>query len=116
LPEGLAAEFKVDPIGEDSSEEDQCWTGMVHNPVIAEGYPIPNRVDPTNMMGLELSLDLMVALSHANWATIFEDTLLLKGDISALVPVRKSDTSIVWHFRVNKGMSRENSIISAAYK
>jgi hypothetical protein len=78
---------------------------MVLNPVIAEGYPVPKREDPSIQKGLDISLGLMAALSHADWATSFGSTFLLKGTISALVPVIAASTFIVWHFLINASMS-----------
>jgi hypothetical protein len=54
--------------------------------------------------GLELSLGLMAGLSHADWVINFGNTLLLKGTISALVPVAELGMSIVWHFLINPSM------------
>lgn len=76
---------------------------MVYNPVIADGYPVPKRDDAQSQKGLELSLDLMATLSHADWVTTFDDTLLLKGVVSALVPVNQTSTSITWHFKIKQG-------------
>ena len=78
---------------------------MVNNPVIASGYPIPKREDTSKQHGLEVSLGLMVALSHADWVTNFGSKLLLKGTVSALVPIAEVGMSIVWHFLINTSMS-----------
>ena len=83
----------------------QCWFNMVNNPVIASGYPIPKREDSSRQQGLEVSLGLMAALSHADWVTSYGTKLLLKGTISALVPIAEVGMSIVWHFLINKSMS-----------
>lgn len=76
---------------------------MVNNPVIATGYPVPNRDDMLHQHGLEISLGLMVALSRADWATTFGNVLLLKGTISALVAVSQDGNAILWHFVVKQG-------------
>ena len=81
----------------------QCWFGMVCNPVIAVGYPIPERDDVSQDKGLEVSLDLMVAMSRADFPTIFGDAFILKGVISALVATAKSEDAIMWHFMINTG-------------
>lgn len=80
---------------------------MVKNPVIASGYPIPKpkREDVSTQQGLEVSLGLMAALSRADWVTNFGSKLLLKGSISALVPIAEVGVSIVWHFLINTSMS-----------
>jgi hypothetical protein len=105
LSERLSATFISDPIVRDPSSDSQCWFNMVLNPVIAEGYPVPKREDPSIQKGLDISLGLMAALSHADWATSFGSTFLLKGTISALVPVIAASTFIVWHFLINASMS-----------
>jgi len=78
---------------------------MVYNPVIAHGYPVPKREEEPTQSGLELSTDLLVSLSHANWATTYGSTLLLRGIVSALVPVVETATCFVWHFLINTGAS-----------
>lgn len=97
-------EFRGSVIN-DPSLDGQCWFKMVNNPVIASGYPIPKREDTSKQRGLEVSLGLMAALSHADWATNFGSKLLLKGTISALVPIAEVGMSIVWHFLINTSMS-----------
>lgn len=101
-----------------SSINGECWRAMVRNPVIALGYPVPKREERMQGSGLEVSLDLMVALSRADWATTFGGTLLLMGITSALVAKRAVGKSIVWHLLVNKGAAphvldiRANSVIA----
>jgi hypothetical protein len=89
----------------DPSLDGQCWFNMVNNPVIASGYPIPKREDSSQQQGLEVSLGLMATLSHADWVTNFGSKLLLKGTISALVPIAEVGMSVVWHFLINASMS-----------
>lgn len=91
----------------DPSLDGQCWFNMVNNPVIASGYPIPKREDTSQQKGLEVSLGLVATLSHADWVTNFGSKLLLKGAISALVPIAEVGMSIVWHFLINTSMSTE---------
>jgi hypothetical protein len=100
----LSTTFISNPIVRDLSSDSQCWFNMVLNPVIAEGYPVPKREEPSMQKGLELSLGLMPVLSHADWATNFGSTFLLKGTISALVPAIAAGTFIVWHFLINASM------------
>ena len=83
-----------------------CWLGMVRNPVIAQGYPVPRRDEINPEKGLEAALDILVALSHADWATSFGPSFVIKGALSALVPVLKIGSSLVWHFLLNAGRSR----------
>lgn len=74
-----------------------CWIASVYNPVIALGYPVPPRTDSLHEKGLEASLDLIVALSRAHWATSFNGKFFLKGSTSALVPSWESTSIVVWH-------------------
>lgn len=92
------------PVVPGLAPNDQCWFNMVNNPVIANGYPVPKREEPSKQKGLEVSLGLMAALAHADWVTTFDNTLLLKGSISALVPMKEIGESVVWHFLINTGM------------
>ncbi|USW51890.1 hypothetical protein Slin15195_G052090 [Septoria linicola] len=97
------ADLHGEPIFETATVADTdtsglCWTKMVSNPVIAHGYPIPLREHPDKQRGLEASADLMAALSQADWATSYAGTVLLKGLVSALIPIYKVSSSLVWHF------------------
>jgi hypothetical protein len=100
----LVVSVNNDPFVQDTSLDGRCWFNMVNNPVIAHGYPVPKREERSMQKGLELSLGLMAGLSHADWVINFGNTLLLKGTISALVPVAEVGTSIVWHFLINPSM------------
>jgi hypothetical protein len=88
----------------DPSLNGQCWFSMV-NPVIASGYSIPKREDSSQQQGLEVSLELMATLSHADWATNFRSKLPLKGTISVIGTSAEVGISIVWHFLINASMS-----------
>jgi hypothetical protein len=98
----IRVEARYQPLTDTQrTAEGSCWLKMVRNPVIAHGYPIPLRQED-NHKGLETTVDIMVALSRANYATTFRDKFLLKGFQSALVPVTEDDSSIVWHFLVSE--------------
>jgi hypothetical protein len=87
------------PVAEDQAlVEGLCWLRMLRNPVIANGYPVPRRADGENQKGLEVSIDVLLTLSQANWATTFQDKFVLKGLRSALVPTSEDALSIRWHF------------------
>jgi hypothetical protein len=92
-----------------NTTQGQCWTDMVRNPVIALGYPVPKRDNALRGKGLELSISLMITLSRASRLSTFDDTIVLKGVITALVPVSYTDSAIVWHFLINKGTCRSCS-------
>jgi hypothetical protein len=76
---------------------------MVRNPIISSGYPVPRRDDALKTSGLEVSLDLMVAMSRAWFPTTFDTAFLLKGVVSALVATAHTETAIMWHFVINSG-------------
>jgi hypothetical protein len=83
-----------------------CWLGMLRNPVIAAGYPIPLRPESQRCAGLEASLALLMALSQSQYATTFGGVFLFKGLISALVPVWETATSVAWHLLINHSGKR----------
>ena len=97
--ETLDLRFSYEPTTQTQPMDNgSCWFGMLRNPVIVMGYPIPQRSDDVHQKGLEVSIDMLVALSGANWATMFRGKFLFMGLRSALVPVWESESSIVWHF------------------
>lgn len=98
----LVVESDVTQI-EDARSKGQCWFDMVYNPVVAFGYPVPRRTEPEVMESLEIPLSLMIALSRADWLTVLDDTVILKGVISALAPVITTRQAVVWHFSMNEG-------------
>ena len=57
-------------------------------------------------MGLELSLDLMLALTRTFWAAVYDGVLLLKGFNTMLTPTLKTGDSVVWHLTVDKSGDR----------
>jgi hypothetical protein len=99
--------FRIEPHVTSAHGENtwhgQCWFAMVCDPVIATGYPVPKRDAASQDKGLEVSLDLMVAMSRADFPTIFGDAFILKGVISALVITARSEDAIMWHFMINTG-------------
>lgn len=99
----LAVTIDVTPDTHTSSKMGQCWTAMVRNPIISSGYPVPRRDDALKTSGLEVSLDLMVAMSRAWFPTTFDTAFLLKGVVSALVATAHTETAIMWHFVINSG-------------
>ena len=97
--ETLDLRFSYQPaIKAQPLDNGSCWFGMLRNPVVATGYPIPQRSNHVHKKGLEVSIDMLVALSGANWATVFRGKFLFMGLRSALVPVWESESYIVWHF------------------
>ncbi|KAK8011572.1 hypothetical protein PG990_010537 [Apiospora arundinis] len=80
----------------------QCWHRMFHRPVVAKGFPIPQR--PLMETGLEMTLSLMAALTRSRYINIFQAKTFLKGFSAMLVPTKISnDKDIVyWHMVSSK--------------
>lgn len=101
----FAAELEiVKNIETDDSVNAKCWHGMFRNPVIAHNYPTPHRTPQE--MGLELSLDLMLALARTFWAAIYDGVLLLKGFNTLLTPTLEVGNSVIWHLTVDRSGDR----------
>ena len=81
-----------------------CWHALFRNSVVADGFPILARHE--NEQGLELPLDMMSILAEARFATHYDRTLILKGHCTMLVPTRRTERSVTWHFIVNEGGKR----------
>jgi len=81
-----------------------CWQNMFRNFVIAQGYPVAAR--SAGEQGLELPLDMMLALGRTPLTTVFDAVTLFKGFHTALVPMLVLGTSVVWHFLVNQDCTR----------
>ena len=83
-------EGKPEPDG-----EGQCWHSLFRNPVIVRGFPILERV--SSLCGLEIPLHIMAELVQTTRARVFDETVILKGFSSMLVPVGQSDEVTLWH-------------------
>jgi len=81
-----------------------CWQALVGNPVIARGFPIPQRATPTD--GIEVSVDVMGALVDADYISIFDGIVLLKGFNAAVTLVDQSELFLIWHSIVNESGDR----------
>ncbi|KAK0313495.1 hypothetical protein LTR01_001751 [Friedmanniomyces endolithicus] len=73
-----------------------CWTWLVRNPVVVEGYPVSRR--PNGEKGLEIDLGLMTELAKAHRMVTFDDLLILNGLCSMLVAVAEDAGSVIWHY------------------
>ena len=81
----------------DENDEFDCWFPLFTNAVIAHGFPIAPRAN--NEKGLDISFDVMIALSGVQYSATFEGGTILKGFSSMLYPTVSYDGSIQWHFR-----------------
>ena len=94
---GKSANFNLTFDIYSPAEDDQsCWFSLFTNPVIAKGFPTARRND--NEVGLELPLSMMAALGGARHAVDFEGGLVLKGDSTLFIPIRRHEDSVQWHF------------------
>lgn len=73
----------------------QCWHALFGKPVIVEGFPIPRR--PEADTGLEISLEMMAALTGARSVEIFNSKVFIKGFSAMLVPTKRLHNTVVWH-------------------
>ena len=74
----------------------QCWHAMFRKPVVVHGFPIPRRPEPKT--GLEIPLNMMAALSGTQLVDTFASKSFIKGFSSMLVPTKKADGVVFWHF------------------
>ena len=81
-----------------------CWLSIFKNPLIARGFPVPNREN--GEQGLEIPIEIMAALGGARHATQFQGGLVLKGHSAMFVPLKRYDQSIQWHLIRRSGEHR----------
>ncbi|KAI1872535.1 hypothetical protein JX265_005415 [Neoarthrinium moseri] len=80
-------------------EQGQCWHALFRRPVLVEGFPILRR--SKRGAGLEMSLEMMAALTGARSVDIFNFKVYIKGFSAMLVPTKRFDDTIVWHLLHN---------------
>ncbi|KAK0938256.1 hypothetical protein LTR29_010131 [Friedmanniomyces endolithicus] len=78
------------------ADHSHCWTWLVRNPVVVEGYPVSRRAHGEK--GLEIDLGLMAELAKASRVVTFDDLLILNGLCSMLVAVAEAAGSVIWHY------------------
>ena len=86
------------------ADEQSCWLSLFNNPVMAKGFPVPERSNSER--GLEISIELMAALGGARYAIEFGGGLVIKGYSAAFVPVMSYEDSIQWHMVINNDGTR----------
>ena len=90
----LTVDYEKSPVRMES-----CWFSLFNNPVIAQGFPVPERSNCER--GLELPIELMATLGGGRHAVDFEGGLVIKGPSIALVPVKQYEDTIQWHMVSN---------------
>lgn len=93
--------FKMSSLSE---EDHSCWLPLFANPVIARGFPIPERKN--GEQGIELPLEIMAALGGARHAMDFEGGLVLKGYSTFFIPIERYQDSVQWHLICATGENR----------
>jgi hypothetical protein len=89
------------PSDDNSTQRNgQCWHDLFHNPVVVYGYPILRR--PQSQPGLEIPLNVMAALLNEEQINTFQNRLHIKGFNAMLVPTKRFDGLLLWHFLLNE--------------
>lgn len=96
---------------ESHNAEGQCWHNMFHNPVIACGFPIRSRSTSTLNTGLEMSLDIMAAMTDTRYINVFNSGTFIKGFSSMLVPTGRSEDVLLWHYLFKKNAGEHISYL-----
>ncbi|KAI0802782.1 hypothetical protein GGR55DRAFT_406534 [Xylaria sp. FL0064] len=92
----------------------QCWSYLFSNPVIAGGFPILHRQEPDT--GLEMPLELMVALTGTKYLNSFNSNIFIKGFNTMLVPAKHSEDLIVWYLLCSRDPSKRISYILSNFE
>ena len=79
-----------------------CWIPLLRESVLSCGFPIAQRDEG---LGLEIPFNLMMYLSGVHYPVEYGQGIVFRshvregsGDYSMLVPTRKLETSVQWHF------------------
>lgn len=83
-----------------------CWHTMFRNPIMVWGYPILRREQLDSGTGLEIPLDILMALADAKYISEFNDKIYVKGYSAMLIPTRQVDNLVLWHLLYNEDGSR----------
>ena len=95
----FTVDYDKSPVSDKS-----CWFSLFNNPVIAQGFPVPERSNSER--GLELPIELMATLAGGRHALDFEGGLVIKGHSIAFVPVKEYEDTIQWHMISNSDGTR----------
>ena len=103
--EGEPVAFNITfEISSPSERDESCWLPLFSNPVIAQGFHIPEREN--GEQGLEIPLEIMAALGGVRHVTDFEGGLVLKGYSAMFVPINCQQNSVQWHLIWARGEDR----------
>lgn len=102
--------YNVEVCGtENQYANGQCWHNLFANPVIARDFPIPRRRKEST--GLEISLDMLVALGRTRYIDTFKERTFIKGYSTMLIPVEQSGDLLIWHLLYNKSPNQRISYL-----
>lgn len=90
--------------GEKAASNGQCWHNLFKNPLVVEGYRIPQR--PSEEQGLQIPLGMMAALCNTSHVNSFAGGVFIKGFSTILVPTMYCDDLIMWHLVFNSNGDR----------
>lgn len=77
------------------TESDRCWMPIIGAAHIVDGFPIRRRLN--NELGLELTLDAMIAFAGDVRANTFDSKLVIKSFSTLFVAMKQTQSSTVWH-------------------
>ena len=95
----FTVDYDKSPVSDQS-----CWFSLFNSPVIAHGFPIPERSH--SEQGLELPIELMATLGGGRHVIEFEGGLVIKGPSMAFIPVQQFEDTIQWHMISNSDGTR----------
>jgi len=82
------------------SSDGQCWHGLFRTSSVVEGYPILRR--PQHALGLEIPLNIMIALMGSNHIDVFDGKCLIKAFAGVLFPIKATADLLNWHLIFNE--------------
>jgi hypothetical protein len=103
VPNGICGiETQFQPLGQSGSSDapGNCWPDAFRNPVVVGGFPIPRRSLAGS--GLEISIDILISLTTANYLVNFCQRTFLKGFSTMLAVTKVVGSTVFWHFFYNK--------------
>ncbi|KAI1213921.1 uncharacterized protein F4807DRAFT_409721 [Annulohypoxylon truncatum] len=110
IPKKLDIKHDVDVVQKEyQGTNGQCWHNLFADPVVVRGFPILKRSKTGT--GLEMSLDMLVALARARYVDTFKSKVFIKGFSTMLIPTKQSGNLLVWHLLYNKDPNKRISYL-----
>ncbi|KAI2618531.1 hypothetical protein GGR54DRAFT_160980 [Hypoxylon sp. NC1633] len=106
--------YKFEPCETETEDVNgQCWHGLFADPVIVQGFQML-RID--KYTGLEVPLDMLVALARARYIDTFKSKIFIKGFSTMLVPTKRSENFVIWHLIYNKNPDERISYLDCNFE